>query len=199
MKINKWIQSIARLISASKSIRPTLSWILFKWNKAVSTDSFKLMEVTFYDDNVTNENMKIKNFKHRINEEVLISSEDILEIKLPKQKNKDYNNAFIWNIEENGELSLATTDWKKEIVINTEELNGRFPDYESFFWNDNLVTTWIGVQHMIDILTVYKNNWITSLKMQVWTPLQPIEFKINWWDYNEDIKEIKTILMPIKI
>jgi len=204
MKINKWIQVMAKNFWANKIHRPTLAWIKFKWNKAVATNSYKLMEVEFKEDNfITNEDLKLKDFNHfKKDDEIMIKTEDINSLKLPKSNIPYLDwNIFIWNIEKET-FSLCSYNIDKDFRLNSKQLDWNFPDFTSFFWNDNLVTTWIWVDETIELLQTYKSFWIKSLKLQVWKPLQPIQFEVNWCEYELDkqwIKWIKSILMPIKL
>ena len=50
MKIDKILKKLAKNCTWSLKIRPNLHTIHFEWNKAVATDSFKLIEVEYLDE-----------------------------------------------------------------------------------------------------------------------------------------------------
>lgn len=202
MKIDKWIKSLAKNFTGDKNIRPTLASVFFTWNKAVATNAFKICEIEFDETKmIWQDALEFKDFIYRTDEDVLISKDDILKLDIPKSKYTDFlNYVYIWNVKDEN-LTLRSFDWNNHSIINCKQNRWKFPDYTSFFGNDNISTIWFWVNEMIELLQTYKDNWVHSIKMQIWSPLQGIEFSVNNKSEIEKrwIKEIKSLLMPIKI
>jgi len=194
---------MAKKIAAPENVRPNLAWVYFKNNKAVATDSIKLMEVNFKANEL--ETPKIKWLeKITDKQEIMIKSDDINFLKVPKTKTKQYNLIQIWNINNevdwNTEVSLWTYDWNRENIINSRWIDGKFPEYEEFFNEDINFEVWVDIEHLQDLLNTYKAFWYRSIKLQFNSNynLSPINIVNNKKEDNW-IDEIKSILMPLKL
>jgi len=204
MKINKVVQSLAKNFTTNPQIRPNLAWVFFTKNKAVATNSFKLCEIEFLEEEITQEDLNLKNFDYKkYNESVMINKDDFKNIKIPKNNNLPIvENLYIWNIKD-WNVEIRGYDLEKYIDIKTTEMKWKFPDYEWFFKNEWTLEIWFWVDEMIELLQVYKKAWVNWVKMQLWTPLQPLIFLNNdssQYELNKNwIKQIKSILMPLKI
>jgi len=204
MIINKWIQAIAKNITANKNDRPKLAWIYFTDNKAVATDSIKLMEVS-YNKNIP-DLLNIKNFTRITPEQsIMIKADDINALKIPNTKHKNIDLIQIWNINKEcdgaTEVSIWVNDTKRETVINTKELHPEFLDYENFFNTNANFTVWVDIEHLMDILKTYKAFWIDKLKLNFDSNNNQAPITILNYDEVQDknITEVKSILMPLKI
>lgn len=203
MIINKIVQSLAKNFSAPSNIRPTLASVFFTKNKAVATDSFKLCEIEFLQNEFTQEDLKLANFEYKkYDESFLINKDDFLKLKIPNIKyTKQLNKIFIWKNSAN-EIELKSFDFEKYQTTTTIEHSGKFPDYENFFQNDWTLEVWVNPDMMIQLMEIYKKAWVRNVKIILWSPLQPLMFEAhNSEDIlaENDIKQIKSILMPIKL
>ena len=203
MFINKWIQEMAKRIAWDKILRPALAWVKFWNNKAVATDSFKLMEVTFSKDKM--ELPELKKFKQIQNDEnITIHTDDINALKVPKTKTKQFNVIQIWNINDEVDwktkVSLWTYDWKRENVINTRWIQSPFPDYENFFNTNIDFKVWMNIDHLLGLLNTYKAMWIMNIIFEFDSKdnLKPINI-INKNNLDWEIEQVKSILMPLRI
>ena len=207
MKINKVVQSLAKNFCSDWNIRPTLAWVYFTKNKAVATNSFKLCEIEFLEKEISKEDLNLKDFAYKkYDESIMIHKDDFLKLPIPKIKEHPVlENIYIWNIKvgNQNQAELRSFDWENTTNISIIEMNWKFPDYEIFFQNDGTLKIWIWVNELIELLQVYKKSWVDWVNITLWQPLQPIiiesrdssEFEMskNW------IKQIKSILMPLKI
>lgn len=208
MFINKVVQALAKNITSDWKVRPNLCWVQFNWNKAVATDSVKLMEISLKE---IDDSPSFRDFRKMTQEEkVMINKEDILEIKLNKDKNlSSLNNAYIWNIREwknaswKRDVSIWTSNLTKQVVTDTQELHNSFPDYKNFFPDEINLEVWMWVDDLIEILQVYKAAGSKILVFKFKDKLEPIEIvNYSWDDYSlkeNDIEWIRTVLMPIRI
>jgi len=198
MIINKVIQSLAKNFSAPNNIRPTLASVFFTKNKAVATDSYKLCEIEFLQNEFTQEDLKLANFEYKkYDESFLINKDDFLKLKIPKQLNK----IFIWKNPAN-EIELKSFDFERYQTVKITEPNWKFPDYESFFKNDWTREVWVNPDKMIQLMEIYKKAWVRNVKMILWSPLQPLIFEAHDSESilaENDIKQIRSILMPIRL
>lgn len=175
MIINKIVQSLAKNFSAPSEIRPTLASVFFTKNKAVATDSYKLCEIEFLNINS--------------NKSFLINKNDLLNLKIDHKLN-----------------ILTTKDWiefkNDNQTIKTNKHKGDFIDYENYFNNDNILNIWCDVDMLIKVLQIYQKAKVKRVKMTLWTSLQPLLFEALYSEYElkaNDIKQIRSLLMPIKI
>lgn len=203
MIINKIVQILAKNFSAPSNIRPILSSVFFTKNKAVATDSFKLCEIEFLQNEFTKQDLDLKDFEYKkFDESFLINKDDFLKLSIPNLKNTNQlNKFFIWKWS-NWEIELKSFDFEKYQTIKTTTHSWTFPDYESFFKNDWTLEIWVDPDMMIELMQIYKKAKVRSVKMILWNPLDPIIFEAhNSEDYlkENDIKQIKSILMPIKL
>lgn len=204
MIINKIVQSLAKNFSAEWEIRPTLSSVFFTKNKAVATDSFKLCEIEFLQNEFTQEDLEFKNFEYKkYDESFLINKNSFLELQIPKIKDSEkLNKIYIWRNLEN-EIEFKSFDAEKEEqTIKAKQRSGQFPDYEWFFKNDWTLQIWVNVEMLDQLIQIYKDAKVSHVKMTLWTNMQPLMFEaIDSKDKlkNNDIKQIKSLLMPIKL
>lgn len=161
--------------SAEWNIRPTLAWVYvnIKWNDAIfaSTDSFRLSE---YKTTLINE--VGYNFNWIIPSKTAFQIKNIL-------WNKDEVKIISW------ENQIAFLSW--DIKIYSRLLNGKFPDYNSFFPTSFSTKTEI---NRIDLIWGLKkinlisreNNY--SIKMSIsannWILLETSETQIWEWTIN---------------
>ena len=174
MIINKIVQSLAKNFSAD-NIRPTLASVFFTKNKAVATDSYKLCEIEFLNINS--------------NESFLINKNDFLNLKIDNKLN-----------------ILTTENWiefkNNNQTIKTNKHKGEFPDYEKWLTNDKNLEIWCDVDMLMKVLQVYQKAKVKRVKMTLWTSRQPLLFEAFNSEYElkaNDIKQIRSLLMPIKI
>lgn len=203
MIINKIVQSLAKNFSAPNNIRPILASVFFTKNKAVATDSFKLCEIEFLQNEFTQEDLELKNFEYKkFDESFLINKDDFLKLQIPNIKNTNQlNKFFIWK-NNWWEIELKSFDFEKYQTIKTTEHGGAFPDYQEWLTNDKNLEIWINPELIIELMEVYKKAKVRTVKMILWTSLQPLLFEaLNSEDElkQNDIKQIKSILMPVKI
>lgn len=203
MIINKIVQSLAKNFSAPNNIRPILASVFFTKNKAVATDSYKLCEIEFLQNEFTQEDLKLANFEYKkYDESFLINKDDFLKLQIPNIKNTNQlNKFFIWK-NNWWEIELKSFDFDKYQTIKTTEHNWKFPDYESFFQNDRTLEVWVSPDMMIELMQIYKKAWVRNVKMILWSPLQPLIFEAKDAESilaENDIKQIRSILMPIKL
>lgn len=201
---NKAMQELVR-IAPSWNIRPTLAWLYFKWNKIAVTDGFKIMEVTVPKYDIDDLPTSRTWFKFAQEKEIdfMIPAETIKSIKFPKKStiSEVLNKAYFWNIIKNDDWDIesvwiTTNDLEREVNTQTRVIKWKFPEYEKFFENKWTLKIWMNVDHLLDIITVYKKLWHRSLTFTMWDPLEPI--LINWDEISENT-EVKTLLMPLKI
>ena len=203
MIINKIVQSLAKNFSAPNNIRPTLSSVFFTKNKAVATDSFKLCEIEFLQNEFTQWELELKNFEYKkYDESFLINKDDFLKLQIPNIKHTNQlNKFFIWK-NNWWEIELKSFDFEKYQTIKTTEHSWKFPDYESFFQNDKILEVWVNPDMMIELMQIYKKSWVRNVKIILWNPLQPLLFEAKDAESmlaENDIKQIRSILMPIKL
>ena len=203
MIINKIVQLLAKNFSAPNNIRPILASVFFTKNKAVAIDSCKLCEIEFLENEFTQDDLVLENFEYKkYDESFLINKDDFFKLQIPNIKNTNQlNKFFIWK-NNWWEIELKSFDFKKYQTIKTTEHKGEFPDYESFFQNDRTLEVWVNPDMMIELMQIYKKSWVRNVKMILWSPLQPLMFEAhNSEDIlaENDIKQIKSILMPIKL
>ena len=201
MIINKVIQSLAKNCSADRNIRPTLASVYFTKNKAVATDSIKMCEIEFIQNEMTQNELKMPNFEYKkYDENLLISKDDILKISIPKTKTEIFNNVYISNNNE-WVIKLKSYEWNFS-ELETKQVKWEFPDYKSFYQNDWNLEVWVWVNEMIELLQIYKKADIKNVRIKLWSPLQPILITENWNKYKLEqhwIKAINSILMPVKL
>lgn len=200
MLINKWIKEIAKNIAAPSNIRPTLAWLRFSDNKVVATDSFKILEITFDNEKIKEElkGVKIKNFTHSENNDFIIKTEDILALKEPTKMSQDIlNNIFVWNITDE-QVTLATTNNKNEMLMNTKLLVWNFPNYECFFeWNRIESTTLLEIDHLMGLLKTMKANQVDKIELSITENNWPV-YVNSYKKISKYIKNIRSIIMPLK-
>lgn len=203
MIINKIVQELAKNVSAKSNIRPTLASVFFTKNKAVATDSFKLCEIEFLQNEFTQKDLELKDFEYKkFDESILLSKDDFLKIEIPKLKNIDQLNKVFISSENQWEVELKSFDTEKYQTIKTTTHKWNFPDYEVFFPKESSLEIWFCPKYMIELLKVYEKAWVRSIKMKLWTPLDPIVIEAHNSDdqlEKHDIKQIKSIIMPIKL
>ena len=197
MIINKIVQNLAKNFSAKNNIRPTLASVFFTKNKAVATDAYKLCEIEFLQNEFTQNDLNLKDFEYKkFDESFLINKDDFLKLQIPNIKNP-LNKFFIWK------NNLWEIELKKfNFTIKTTNYKGEFPDYEHFFQNDKTLEIWVNPEMMIEVMEIYKKAWVRNVKITLWTPLQPLMFEAKDSENalaENDIKQIKSILMPLKL
>lgn len=159
--------------SAEWNIRPTLAWLYvnIKWNEVIfaSTDSFRLSEYkTILNDQVKNNFSQIIPSKTANQIKSILSDDD--EVKIISWDNQ-----------------IAFLSWN--IKIYSRLLNGKFPDYTSFFPTSFITKAEVD---RIDLIWALKkinlvsreNNY--SIKMSLsadrWIELETSETQIWKWD-----------------
>lgn len=191
MLLTNVIQLLAKNFSANEKIRPWLASVFFTKNKAVATDSYKLCEIELIEP----KDPQIQNFKI-IDQETLINKNDILNIKLQKDET-----LFIW--ENQKWLCFTNYNWFNQ--FNIKKHNWTFPtDYECFFNNSKDLEIWFDVNYLIDVLNIYKKAKVWIVNITFWDKNSPAIFEVkDKEDLNtlekQNIKQIKSILMPTKI
>lgn len=189
MIINNIIQLVTKNFSANEKIRAWLGSVFFTKNKAVATDAYKLCEVELIEP----QDPQIQNFKI-IDQETLINKNDILNIKLQKDET-----LFVWETQN----WLCFTNWFNQ--FNIKKHNWTFPEgYENFFNNSKDLEIWFDVNYLIEVLQVYKKAKVWRVNITFWNKNSPAIFEVkNKEDLNtlekQNIKQIKSILMPAKI
>lgn len=203
MIINKIVQLLAKNVSAKWNIRPTLASVFFTKNKAVATDSFKLCEIEFLQNEFTQKDLELKDFEYKkFDESILLWKDDFLKLQVPNLKHVDQLNKIFISSNNQWEVQLKSFDMEKYQTIKTATHNGKFPDYESFFQNDWTLEIWFYPEYMIELLKIYQKAGVRSVKMKLWTPLQPLIIEANNSDDDlkkHDIKQIRSIIMPTKL
>lgn len=200
MNITKWILSLLKICPPS-NLRPSLAGLFFKKNKVAVTDSFKLVELTLREKSKSW--WIIENFtslsESDINTWFVIPKVSLDKLKIPKTKIETFDIAYIWNPKRNEDWSIksiwiATRDFDNEIVMQSNVITRKFPDYETFFLSKVSLKVWLDVNNLIDALNVFKAYKITSLVFSFDSSLTPVQIEGE----NQDVT-IKAIVMPLKI
>ena len=133
MLYNQHNLNVAKIASKSE-MKPALASVMFKKDRTVATDGFRLLEVTVPAD-VKPEEFPAVDGKSAMRgcEPFLVPAKSVREIKLLKNKNLPMlENMAIKHID-GKHIEFMTTDLSASQIKSVNRIDDKFPEYEQIF------------------------------------------------------------------
>ncbi len=157
--IPKFIQDIARYISADSKVRPTLSSVCITNDHLEATNSYLAVRLSLPKHTHESYPVLMSEAVEKLDAPILIPKKTILEMKFKKNKNFEFmnENALLVKTKE-WYVGLQITDLETTTTYETREMKWHFPDIKSFY--DAIIATpkkeriWVSIEYMISALQV---------------------------------------------
>jgi DNA polymerase III sliding clamp (beta) subunit (PCNA family) len=178
--------------------RPEIAGVLFKSDRTVATDGFRLLEISTPADVKAEEFPKTREGGAMLGcKPFLVSAKSLRDIKIPKNNRNlpIVNNVAIKHIDEK-RVEFLTTDMETANITMARRVEGKFPEYEVLFptgkpvaevlLNGDYLSELVGIMAKLGGAT-------KQVRLKFYAPNKPIVMEAG----NENQRS-RGLIMPIK-
>jgi DNA polymerase III sliding clamp (beta) subunit (PCNA family) len=196
MLYNNLNLEVAKIASKSET-RPEISGVLFRKDRTVATDSFRLLEIG------TSAEIKPEDFPvvdgakaMRGCKPFIVPARGLKDIKVPKNKNLPIVNNVAIKYVDDKRVEFLTTDLETAHITTARKVEGQFPEYEGIFpTGQSMVEVIINGDYLAELLTIIGKlgGAQKQVKIKVYGPEKPVMLEAG--DNNQ---KGRAMLMPIR-